>query len=165
MATRSFHLWFLIAFVGILLAASTASAQQLTSVPPPQPGIANKAEQLLDKYITNQVTYQEGADASQGGTKSDCSHFVGDVLRQAGANYPASYNITVSPTGNPITAETSYFLPIPATQAAAWRCHRRRRAHGDLFGALQERVPSGCSDGHPRSRGNSLETNKRPKRM
>ena len=55
------------------------------------------------------VKYEYGADAADGGNRSDCSHFVHDVLNQAGVAVP--YITTSQMTGSP------YFVPVPASQA------------------------------------------------
>lgn len=58
--------------------------------------IAAKAATVAQDYKTRGVTYVYGADASGGGTTSDCSHFVADVLGQAGLSISYVTTTTIS---------------------------------------------------------------------
>jgi cell wall-associated NlpC family hydrolase len=67
------------------------------------------AEQRSKDYGDRKVKYVMGGDASQGGTTSDCSHFVKDVLSSAGLKTP--YTTTKAIEKSP------YFYQIPPEQA------------------------------------------------
>jgi hypothetical protein len=76
--------------------------------------IEQKAIQVAANYRARGVIYKLGADASHGGKKSDCTHFVRDVLQQAGLGNPLiPYTTTLQfPT-------SMYFQLVPDNQARA----------------------------------------------
>lgn len=76
--------------------------------------IEQKALQVVADYKARGVTYKLGADASHGGKKSDCTHFVRDVLQQAGLNNPVIPYTTTSQFSTSI-----YFQLVPTNQARA----------------------------------------------
>lgn len=51
-------------------------------------------------YKDRGVTYQLGASAANGGTKSDCSHFVHHVMQQAGVNVPYETTSSILNSGS-----------------------------------------------------------------
>ena len=58
--------------------------------------VADKAEEVAADYKARGVKYARGGDASGGGTTADCSHYVNDVLRQAGINAPYVTTATIA---------------------------------------------------------------------
>jgi|GEM_PF-5390146 len=70
--------------------------------------ISEIATSVAQDYENRDVTYQMGGDASAGGDTSDCSHFVHDVLQQAGINVP------YTTTGD--MAKSPNFTAIPPDQ-------------------------------------------------
>jgi NlpC/P60 family len=50
--------------------------------------VAQKANSVAANYRTRNVKYSPGGNAANGGTTSDCSHFVNDVLKQSGIDAP-----------------------------------------------------------------------------
>ncbi len=61
--------------------------------------IADIAAYVAKDYQGRDITWVDGADASKGGRTSDCSHFVHDVLTQAGCGVPyeSTFSIGRSP--------------------------------------------------------------------
>ena len=49
------------------------------------------AQDTAADYNERGVTYRMGGDASQGGSTSDCSHFVHDAIRQVRLSFFANF--------------------------------------------------------------------------
>jgi hypothetical protein len=73
--------------------------------------VARSAQTVAGVYARRQVTYQAGGDAADGGGTSDCSHFVSDVLNQAGLDVPHTATRDI--------ADSEYFDEVPASEARA----------------------------------------------
>jgi cell wall-associated NlpC family hydrolase len=61
--------------------------------------VERNAVTIAQDYDNRGVTYSSGGDASDGGSTSDCSHFVNDVLQQAGVDVP--YTTTAGMANSP----------------------------------------------------------------
>ena len=94
--------------------------------------IAQTAEQLAQDYRRRGVQYQEGGDASTGGSYSDCSHFVHDVLMRAG------FDIPYTSTGD--MAASEYFGEIQQPVARAGDLI----VQGHHMGIFQGKYEGGC---------------------
>jgi cell wall-associated NlpC family hydrolase len=86
--------------------------------------------QLAANYRARNVKYVYGGDASTGGTTSDCSHFVHDVLSRAGIGSPL---VTAKPSDVGI-ANSGAFQKVNGPPQA-----------GDI---IVEKLGSGADDWH-----------------
>ena len=114
-----------------------AMAPGLRGLIDPQKGesIIRVAEQVAQDYRERGVQYREGGDASAGGHYSDCSHFVHDVLTQAGYRIPY---ITTSGM-----AKSDYFSEIQLSVAKAGDVI----VQGHHMGVFQGTYIGGCPIG------------------
>jgi hypothetical protein len=95
-----------------LVAFGEYSPQDMTPIDQRQGAqVSLQAGGVANAYAGRQVTYQMGGDASQGGKTSDCSHFVNDVLSQAGLDIPHA-------TAHDM-ADSEYFDEVPTSEARA----------------------------------------------
>lgn len=107
--------------------------------------IIDKAKELAKKYADENVSYQMGGDYDAGGNKSDCSHYVNDVLEESG--YKAPY-VTTSQlaSGHPDYEEVT--SPQPGDiilQGGHMGIYSRTDADGNPWG--YQMGNSGCKEG------------------
>lgn len=107
--------------------------------------IANKAKEVANDYNGRQngtgVIYESGGDASKGGLTSDCSHFVHDVLKQAGINVPYVTAQELKKYPEIYIGNSPYFIEIPKNEARAGDVMVQNATRGSHMG-----IYTGTSD-------------------